>query len=299
MRTKSDAFVAGSGLVTGLTGNAAIQVDTTNSYDHANMIITIATVVVIFLLLGLIFRSLIIAILPIVVIGLVHSAVSGIAAWLAEAFKFQVGNSLTSLLVVVLFGIGTDYIVPTVPIPRTTAKGCPPQGGPDLLLLGGREGRGLLGVDRCRSVCCTIPGEARVFEHPCSRSHRGGGDHACDRPDAGPGDLEPPRGSRVLAWRLGKLPQEAARQGGAFRGSCATRPSWRERSASFWWVGVRYVGLVTDVQHAVRTPRQHGIAGGLQHARSRFPAGRARPPRSMSSEPLRSARAHCPRSRPT
>jgi RND superfamily putative drug exporter len=66
---------------------------------------------VIFLLLGLIFRSLIIALLPIVVIGLVHSAVSGIAAWLAEVFRFQVGNSLTSLLVVVLFGIGTDYIV--------------------------------------------------------------------------------------------------------------------------------------------------------------------------------------------
>ena len=111
VRTKSDAFLAGSGLEAGLTGNAAIQVDTTNAYDHANKIITIATVVVIFLLLGLIFRSLIIAILPIVVIGLVHSAVSGIAAWLAEAFKFQVGNSLTSLLVVVLFGIGTDYIV--------------------------------------------------------------------------------------------------------------------------------------------------------------------------------------------
>ncbi len=111
VRTKADAFVAGSGLETGLTGNAAIQVDTTSAYDHANMIITIATVLVIFLLLGLIFRSLIIALLPIVVIGLVHSAVSGIAAWLAEVFRFQVGNSLTSLLVVVLFGIGTDYIV--------------------------------------------------------------------------------------------------------------------------------------------------------------------------------------------
>jgi putative drug exporter of the RND superfamily len=111
VRTKADAFLAGSGLNDGLTGNAAIQVDTTNAYDHANKIITIATVLLIFVLLGLIFRSLIIALLPIVVIGLVHSAVSGIAAWLAEAFGFQVGNQLTSLLVVVLFGIGTDYIV--------------------------------------------------------------------------------------------------------------------------------------------------------------------------------------------
>jgi RND superfamily putative drug exporter len=111
VRTTADAFLAGSGLQSGLTGNAAIQVDTTNAYNHANKIITIATVLLIFVLLGLIFRSLIIAVLPIVVIGLVHAAVSGIAAWLAEVFKFQVSNSLASLLVVVLFGIGTDYIV--------------------------------------------------------------------------------------------------------------------------------------------------------------------------------------------
>ncbi len=111
VRTKANAYLAGSGLKSGLTGSAAISVDTTNAYDHANKIITIATVLVIFVLLGLIFRSLIIAILPIIVIGLVHSAVSGIAAWLAEAFNFQVSNSLASLLVVVLFGIGTDYIV--------------------------------------------------------------------------------------------------------------------------------------------------------------------------------------------
>jgi RND superfamily putative drug exporter len=111
VRTKADAYLAGSGLHSGLTGNAAISVDTTNAFDHANMIITVATVLVIFVLLGLIFRSLIIAILPIIVIGLVHSAVSGIAAWLAEAFNFQVSNSLAALLVVVLFGIGTDYIV--------------------------------------------------------------------------------------------------------------------------------------------------------------------------------------------
>jgi RND superfamily putative drug exporter len=111
VRTKAARFLTGSGLVSGLTGNAAIQVDTTAAFNHANAIITIATVLLIFVLLGLIFRSLIIAVLPIIVIGLVHAAVSGIAAWLSEAFNFQVSNSLAPLLVVVLFGIGTDYIV--------------------------------------------------------------------------------------------------------------------------------------------------------------------------------------------
>ena len=98
-------------LTSGLTGNAAISVDTSNAYDHADSIITVATLVVIIVLLGLIFRSPIIAVLPLIVIGIVHSFTTGLTADLAKAFGFQVSNTLDSLLVVVLFGIGTDYIV--------------------------------------------------------------------------------------------------------------------------------------------------------------------------------------------
>jgi putative drug exporter of the RND superfamily len=111
VRDKSDAYLAGSGLENGLTGNAAISVDTTAAYDHADTIITIATVILIVLLLGLIFRSPIIAVMPIIIIGIVLSVTTGLTADLANAFGFQVGNSLASILVVVLFGIGTDYIV--------------------------------------------------------------------------------------------------------------------------------------------------------------------------------------------
>ena len=111
VRDKSDAYLTGSGLKNGLTGNAAISVDTTSAYDHADTIITLATVILILLMLGLIFRSPIIAVLPIVIIGIVLSATTGLTADLAKAFGFQVGNSLASILTVVLFGIGTDYIV--------------------------------------------------------------------------------------------------------------------------------------------------------------------------------------------
>jgi putative drug exporter of the RND superfamily len=111
VRDKSDAYLAGSGLKDGLTGSAAISVDTTAAYNHADTIITIATVILIVLLLGFIFRSPIIAVLPIIIIGIVLSATNGLTADLAKAFGFQVGNSLASILVVVLFGIGTDYIV--------------------------------------------------------------------------------------------------------------------------------------------------------------------------------------------
>jgi RND superfamily putative drug exporter len=111
VRSKSDAYLAGSGLKNGLTGNAAISVDTTNAYNHADNIITIATIVLIVVLLGLVFRSPIIAVMPIVVIGIVHSVTVGLTADLADAFGFQVGNSVAPILVVVLFGVGTDYIV--------------------------------------------------------------------------------------------------------------------------------------------------------------------------------------------
>jgi RND superfamily putative drug exporter len=111
IRSKTDGYLAGSGLNNGLTGNAAISVDTTKAYEHADTIITIATVALIVLLLGVIFRDPLICVLPIVVIGIVHSVAVGITADLASAFGFQVSNSVAPILVVVLFGVGTDYMV--------------------------------------------------------------------------------------------------------------------------------------------------------------------------------------------
>ena len=111
VRSKTDAYLVGSGLRNGLTGNAAISVDTTKAYDNADTIITIATVALIVILLGAIFRSPLIAVLPIIVIGIVHAAAVGLTADLAAVFGFHVSNSVAPILVVVLFGVGTDYIV--------------------------------------------------------------------------------------------------------------------------------------------------------------------------------------------
>jgi RND superfamily putative drug exporter len=111
IRRDTDAFLKGTGLSGGLTGNAAIQVDTTKAYDTAETIIAIATVVLIVVLLGLVFRSPLIAVLPIVVIGLVHAVTTSLVADLADGLGFQVGPTLAPVLIVVLFGIGTDYIV--------------------------------------------------------------------------------------------------------------------------------------------------------------------------------------------
>jgi putative drug exporter of the RND superfamily len=111
VRSKTTDFLEGSGLTGGLTGNAAISVDSTNAFDSAELIITIATVLLILILLGIVFRSVLIAVLPIVIIGAVHQMAQSITADLADWFHFVVGPELAPLLVVVMFGVGTDYIV--------------------------------------------------------------------------------------------------------------------------------------------------------------------------------------------
>ncbi len=111
VRDKATSYLAGSGLTSGLTGNAAINVDTGHAYASGESIIGIATVLLIIVLLGLIFRSPLIAILPIIIIAVVHAMTVALSADLSKAFGFEVGPTLGPLLIVVLFGIGTDYII--------------------------------------------------------------------------------------------------------------------------------------------------------------------------------------------
>ncbi len=111
VRDQTDHYLSGSGLEGQLTGSAAISVDSTTAFDNAEKVITVATILLILLLLGLVFRSVLIAVLPIVVIGFVHQLVQAITADLASWFGFVVGPELAPLLVVVMFGVGTDYIV--------------------------------------------------------------------------------------------------------------------------------------------------------------------------------------------
>src|SRR5204862_5518313 len=105
------AFLKHTGLVSGLTGNASISVDTTNAYSSAEQIISIATLVLILVLLGFVFRSPIIASLPIFIIAVVHQMAQALTANLANAIHFQLGSALAPLLAVVTLGNGTDSIV--------------------------------------------------------------------------------------------------------------------------------------------------------------------------------------------
>ncbi len=111
LRADTDAFLQGSGLRGQLTGSAAISVDQAAAFNRAEKIISIATVLLILCLLALVFRSVIIAFLPLLVVGLVHQMASSLTACFAQWFGFSVSTELAPLLIVVMFGVGTDYIV--------------------------------------------------------------------------------------------------------------------------------------------------------------------------------------------
>ncbi|RKR86310.1 RND superfamily putative drug exporter [Micromonospora pisi] len=103
--------LAGSGLKSGITGTAAQNLDAQKSGDRANAIIGITTIGLILILLLIIFRSPIIAILPVIAIGLVSQIATGLIAWANQAFDLKTDSSVSAMLIVVLFGVGTDYIL--------------------------------------------------------------------------------------------------------------------------------------------------------------------------------------------
>jgi RND superfamily putative drug exporter len=111
VRERSAAALEGSGLRIGYTGDVALFADSEDAFADAERIVGIATVVLIIGLQLLIFRSPIAALFPIVSVGLVFSLAQSLIAAAGKAFDFEVGTELTTLLTVVLFGIGTDYIL--------------------------------------------------------------------------------------------------------------------------------------------------------------------------------------------
>ncbi|MEV0332600.1 MMPL family transporter [Nocardia sp. NPDC050717] len=103
--------IGDTGLKAGVTGTAAQTLDQTEQGEKGMAIIGIATIVLILVLLLVIFRSPVIALLPVLTIGAISSTVGGLIAMAAKAFDLEIDTSVNSILLVVLFGVGTDYIL--------------------------------------------------------------------------------------------------------------------------------------------------------------------------------------------
>jgi putative drug exporter of the RND superfamily len=111
IRETAKPTVDGTGLTIAVTGDAALFLDNQDSFNKAFVIVGAATVLLIILLLALMYRSPVAAFLPVFTVGLVSALAPGLIASVAKAFNFQVDQSLQILLTIVLYGVGTDYIV--------------------------------------------------------------------------------------------------------------------------------------------------------------------------------------------
>lgn len=111
LRDDLDAATEGTDLTNGVTGSLAQSYDSQEASGDALAIVGAATILLIVVLLALIFRSVIITLMPIVVVGLVSVVANGLIATANEVFGLQASADVEVILLVVLYGIGTDYIL--------------------------------------------------------------------------------------------------------------------------------------------------------------------------------------------
>ena len=111
MRDSLEPLVKGSGLTVQSTGAVPQSVDQEDASAQTLAIVGIATIVLIVVLLALIFHSVIICLMPILVVFLVSSIATGLIAWANDIFDLKADSSIQVILLVVLYGIGTDYIL--------------------------------------------------------------------------------------------------------------------------------------------------------------------------------------------
>jgi len=111
LRDDIDELTAGTDLEVRATGAVPQGLDSQESSESTLVIVGVATVVLIVGLLALIFRSVLICLLPILTVALVSSIATGAIAWANDIFDLKADASVQQILVVVLYGVGTDYIL--------------------------------------------------------------------------------------------------------------------------------------------------------------------------------------------
>jgi RND superfamily putative drug exporter len=92
-----------------VTGFPGITADYNGAIKDADFKLLGATVVLVLLLLIAVYRSPILALVPLIVVGVAYTIVTGIVYLLNRGTGLAVDSSSTSLLLVLMFGAGTDY----------------------------------------------------------------------------------------------------------------------------------------------------------------------------------------------
>ena len=91
------------------TGPVGISVDATGLFSDADVSLLIATVMLVLVFLLLIYRSPVLALIPLIAVGFAYGAITPLLGWMAKAGWIEYDSQALSIMTVLLFGAGTDY----------------------------------------------------------------------------------------------------------------------------------------------------------------------------------------------
>ena len=92
-----------------MTGEAGFAADQAAALEGIDETLLIATLVLVLVLLLLIYRSPVIALVPLFVVGIAYLVAAGVVYAGAKAGLYQATGQATAILIVLMFGAGTDY----------------------------------------------------------------------------------------------------------------------------------------------------------------------------------------------
>ncbi len=92
-------------------GPGGLIADLVGVFTQIDTILLLVTVLLVLALLLAIYRSPILAAIPLLGVGLVFQVSGGINAWVAEQFSLPISGQTQGIMTVLLFGTGTDYVL--------------------------------------------------------------------------------------------------------------------------------------------------------------------------------------------
>lgn len=100
---------APDGVSAQVTGPAAIEADLANVFDGASFLLLGVTALIVAVLLVVTYRSPILWVLPLLVIGIADRVAQVVVTWVLSAFSLAWDESILGILSVLVFGAGTNY----------------------------------------------------------------------------------------------------------------------------------------------------------------------------------------------
>lgn len=104
-----DKGIESDALKVRFSGPVGIQTDAVALFSNADVALLLATIFIVFLLLIVLYRSPILALVPLVAVGISYAIVSPLLGFFVSKGWIVVDGQAISIMTVLLFGAGTDY----------------------------------------------------------------------------------------------------------------------------------------------------------------------------------------------